>query len=172
MGGALRLANLSTSALPIPSSPALSLKDASYAWSPAVGGYTLSDLGGLFGDLGGLLGDLGGWFGDLGALLGDLGGFFGDLGGLLGDLGGLLGDQGGLCGDLGGFLGDLGGFCSPLRGRNGDCNRYQRHHGAGSELPQRGRTSSDNQEGLAPRKGRSRSPCHDVALGRIIVLCM
>ena len=70
------------------------------------------------------------------------------------------------------FLGDLGGFCSHFRGRNGDCNRYQRHHGAGSELPQRGRTSSDNQEGLAPRKGRSRSPCHDVALGRIIVLCM
>ena len=38
-GGNPRLANLPTSALPIPSSPALFREDTSYAWRPDYGGY-------------------------------------------------------------------------------------------------------------------------------------
>ena len=41
LGGNSKLANLSTSALPIPSSPALFLTDTSFAWRPAFGGYNL-----------------------------------------------------------------------------------------------------------------------------------
>ena len=42
MGGTLCLANLTTAALPIPSSPALFREDTTYSWSPADERYNLS----------------------------------------------------------------------------------------------------------------------------------